>query len=406
MGCKHSVEVTSEDRQQNKQTTNNSKETYQNSTSEGCNDQDEFISPKDCNDIYVIGQIGACGNKHDLTLINTQNKHKNITDIHIGNDFTIYSNIEHQRFYSYGLNNKPRKLQNITYFKKNNMIIKKLFMTPSSNSIFWITDEDKIYDRHKSYIHTNNKVMTDDKHSLLKLTDVIDIKCHSPEVIILKKSEHFVCKIIITHYFRIIFEDTIMPQDMINLIDTFYFYPRDVYNLDYRKQWELIPFPNNVQIVKIDISDLQIIYLDSVGTVWFGDKPKIMKYFVSNNIYIKDISCGKYHHLALSDSGDVYSWGKYIENDNSSRCGTQTDPQQVKIDNVIKIKCGTNHCYAKTHDGKHWLWGGNTQNQCIHPLLHPLYSHKPIFIDSFVNDKINKVIKHVFVGDQCTQIIV
>ncbi len=38
--------------------------------------------------------------------------------------------------------------------------------------------------------------------------------------------------------------------------------------------------------------------------------PTLVQYFVSQKIFIKDLCCGGFHTLALTDAGDVYAWGK------------------------------------------------------------------------------------------------
>jgi alpha-tubulin suppressor-like RCC1 family protein len=39
------------------------------------------------------------------------------------------------------------------------------------------------------------------------------------------------------------------------------------------------------------------------------DKPRQVGYFAEKGIQIKDVSLGEYHTVALSEDGDVYTWG-------------------------------------------------------------------------------------------------
>jgi RCC1 and BTB domain-containing protein len=38
-------------------------------------------------------------------------------------------------------------------------------------------------------------------------------------------------------------------------------------------------------------------------------RPNVVSYFRDNNLKVKDVACGKYHTLALTDNGELFSWG-------------------------------------------------------------------------------------------------
>lgn len=56
-------------------------------------------------------------------------------------------------------------------------------------------------------------------------------------------------------------------------------------------------------------------YTQEVGALGHGDKkhafaPKKVEYFDKNNIKVKKIIAGMYHTGALTESGDLYTWGR------------------------------------------------------------------------------------------------
>ena len=99
-----------------------------------------------------------------------------------------------------------------------------------------------------------------------------------------------------------------------------------------------------------------------------GDEvsPRVIEYFNTENISIKDISCGVHHCLALGENGSVYMWG------HRTGCGLAKDqlkPLLVKSLQrtcVVKIGCGYNHCMVLTSSGRVLTWGSNLSGQLGH----------------------------------------
>jgi RCC1 and BTB domain-containing protein len=84
----------------------------------------------------------------------------------------------------------------------------------------------------------------------------------------------------------------------------------------------------------------------------------------SNNKNIIVISCGTYHSLALTESKQIYSWG--YNNVNQLGDGTNANkntPTKVSLtDGVIikRIVCGKNHSLALSNMGEIYSFGINT----------------------------------------------
>lgn len=112
-------------------------------------------------------------------------------------------------------------------------------------------------------------------------------------------------------------------------------------------------------------------------------------YFVSNNIEIKDISCGHSFSAALSKNGDVYVWGRNdygqlgIENSIGDLYSHEVYPNKVKYFEIenIKIKyiaCGDNHMIACSENNIIYFWGSRAWLEPKAITLNPLYQNSLI----------------------------
>ncbi|MGH0164434.1 UNVERIFIED_CONTAM: hypothetical protein FKN15_061376 [Acipenser sinensis] len=80
------------------------------------------------------------------------------------------------------------------------------------------------------------------------------------------------------------------------------------------------------------------------------------------------VSCGKAHTLAVSEQGQVFSWGAGSD----GQLGLGTTEEVVKVPRLIKklcehritqVMCGSQHCIALSRDGQLFTWGQNTNGQ-------------------------------------------
>jgi len=93
--------------------------------------------------------------------------------------------------------------------------------------------------------------------------------------------------------------------------------------------------------------------------------PKEITYFTNNNIQITKVSCGQYFTIALSSTGNLYSWGinsPGVLGDNSVTNRNSPVAITTNISGKVftKISTGTQHVLAITNTGELYSWGDNT----------------------------------------------
>lgn len=98
----------------------------------------------------------------------------------------------------------------------------------------------------------------------------------------------------------------------------------------------------------------------------FQSKPKIIKCLATKNVI--QIACGEYHSLALTNNGEMYTWGA----NSFGQCGlgytTKKESTPKLISTMIgvpiaKIACGGNHSFALSKSGAVYGWGKNSHGQ-------------------------------------------
>ncbi|EFA83284.1 regulator of chromosome condensation domain-containing protein [Heterostelium album PN500] len=76
---------------------------------------------------------------------------------------------------------------------------------------------------------------------------------------------------------------------------------------------------------------------------------------------IKQIACGEAHSLAVTEFGDVYSWGRGKEGELGHPQKAMTAPpaliKALEHERIVKVACGNYHSLALTDTGKVYQWG-------------------------------------------------
>eukprot|EP01130_Rhizamoeba_saxonica_P017931 TRINITY_DN8833_c0_g1_i2.p1 TRINITY_DN8833_c0_g1~~TRINITY_DN8833_c0_g1_i2.p1 ORF type:complete len:580 (-),score=122.04 TRINITY_DN8833_c0_g1_i2:587-2326(-) len=84
-------------------------------------------------------------------------------------------------------------------------------------------------------------------------------------------------------------------------------------------------------------------------------------------IKIVKVCCGEQHVVAIDDQGIIYSWGLGIfgqlGHGNINDCGYPTVVEQLSGLKIVDIACGSHHCLALTDDGEVYTWGSSEYYQ-------------------------------------------
>ncbi|XP_047510210.1 probable E3 ubiquitin-protein ligase HERC4 isoform X1 [Pieris napi] len=96
------------------------------------------------------------------------------------------------------------------------------------------------------------------------------------------------------------------------------------------------------------------------------DKPKIIKLLATKNLI--QIACGSYHSIALTNNGELYTWGA----NSFGQCGLgmmsnkETTPQQITSlvgVPIALVTCGSNHTFVLSKSGAVYGFGKNGHGQ-------------------------------------------
>jgi len=164
-----------------------------------------------------------------------------------------------------------------------------------------------------------------------------------------------------------------------------------IYGLGNNKYGQLgISLKNCYFFKQIDIEDVLLVNcgafhtiintktgLYSFGNNLFGQlgiKDKYLSYVftptkININLKIKDISCGDYHTILLTDNGNIYGFGsnKYGQLGIDNYDEDIIYPTKLKFSNVLSICCGDNHSMINTEEGLYILYK-NKQFKNIHEI--------------------------------------
>lgn len=135
----------------------------------------------------------------------------------------------------------------------------------------------------------------------------------------------------------------------------------NIYRCDYTN--ELIKFPY-VKITKIKYRGSNIIMLGN-DNIWYDGSTNIndcVSHAIFDSSYIKKISCGDRHYVALSTLGKLYSWGDAYYTGHGYLDSKILIPRQLALSNVITFDCGEDHTVALS-GGEIYVWGSNAQKQ-------------------------------------------
>jgi alpha-tubulin suppressor-like RCC1 family protein len=140
----------------------------------------------------------------------------------------------------------------------------------------------------------------------------------------------------------------------------------------------------------------------------FNDKkiyrPKLSENLTDLNII--NMSCGAYHTLVLTSSGDIYSWGwnQFGQTGNESDSEYQLIPMKIngmKSEKFKAISCGFWNSMALTEDGRVFSCGQNTYGQLGDLSFKDSNRLKPVDMKNVIVEKISCGLCHsVFLSNK------
>jgi len=75
---------------------------------------------------------------------------------------------------------------------------------------------------------------------------------------------------------------------------------------------------------------------------------------------MRKVECGQLHSVALSEAGNVWTWGYASQIGDGGTAGTgRHEPVPIALSNIVDIAGGGTHSLALGEDGSLWAWGQN-----------------------------------------------
>ena len=415
----------------------------------GRNGYNEFLTKSTDDSSY----FGIADDAENLMESNINKLSGDIKEIISGNEFAFHHDINHNIWAS-GYNGNGEcctghkqnlyEYHEIKYFKQKGIKIKKICATISSQTIFWITENNEVYGNGENLYHQLGTDMPNDikaSHSspvLIKaLTNqnIIDIRPSDAFSIALCSNSHTKPLLIVANWSRDVM--IYIPDEISKLIYNYYTANKVLFTgvfpeaggKDYFKTWsENDKLKNkNVNIEKIRVGKRHCLCLDSDGVVWSAgsnDKGQIglgldidghqefkqIEYFVKNDIKIRDMECGWNHSVMVDYEGRVWTFGSntYGQMGNIMDVDKVLTPVEIECFrdyDIEMIKCGVSHNYLRCDGNKHFLWGSNASNECLTD--DNKNEAEPHEISKIILNKTSgKTIKDVFLGYDNTKLIV
>ncbi|KAI9906373.1 hypothetical protein PsorP6_003373 [Peronosclerospora sorghi] len=95
--------------------------------------------------------------------------------------------------------------------------------------------------------------------------------------------------------------------------------------------------------------------------------PRLLTTLVDQGVPISTVECGEFHTVALSTDGEIWAWGNgeygRLGNGESTTCEVPEPIEFFSKDNIIAIAAGRDFSFALTDKGELYSWGGNSHNQ-------------------------------------------
>ncbi|TDH73138.1 uncharacterized protein CCR75_008441 [Bremia lactucae] len=95
--------------------------------------------------------------------------------------------------------------------------------------------------------------------------------------------------------------------------------------------------------------------------------PRLLATLVDQGVPIATVECGEFHTVALTRDGEIWAWGNgeygRLGNGESDTCEVPEPIEFFANNNIVSIAAGRDFSFALTDKGELYSWGGNSHNQ-------------------------------------------
>uniref|UniRef100_A0AAV1UXL0 RCC1-like domain-containing protein n=1 Tax=Peronospora matthiolae TaxID=2874970 RepID=A0AAV1UXL0_9STRA len=95
--------------------------------------------------------------------------------------------------------------------------------------------------------------------------------------------------------------------------------------------------------------------------------PRLLTTLVEQGVPVSTVKCGEFHTVALTKDGEIWAWGNgeygRLGNGESDTCEVPEPIEFFSNDVVVSIAAGRDFSFALTDKGELYSWGGNSHNQ-------------------------------------------
>jgi alpha-tubulin suppressor-like RCC1 family protein len=122
--------------------------------------------------------------------------------------------------------------------------------------------------------------------------------------------------------------------------------------------------PGLSSAVAISANQARALIVKSDGTVWeLGLRGAVSQVMGLSSTIITAVAAGDGHSLALSQTGEIWSWG----NNSSGQLGDGTTtssatPVQLSLTGVVAVGAASSSSFAVLNDGSLWSWGDDSNS--------------------------------------------
>lgn len=165
--------------------------------------------------------------------------------------------------------------------------------------------------------------------------------------------------------------------------------PTEIVNFENINNIKSVACGNNHTLVVTEDGQLYACGSNDFGQLGHdGCRTKLQKIPGVESLVMTSAACGEAHSMALNEWGQLYTWGS----DSCGQLGLETDEGILYKPKIVKslasmllvqISCGYKHCMALTNHGELYTWGSNEFGQ-LGLGLGPGNVSKPTLVNSLI----------------------